>query len=708
EVVSLGGATEASIWSILYPIGEVRPEWRSIPYGRPMKNQSFHVLDRELLPRPVWVPGQLFIGGVGVAAGYWADAERTAASFIDHPVTGERLYRTGDLGRSLPDGTIEFLGREDFQVKIHGYRIELGEIESTIRRHENVGEAVVMARKDGPGDRRLVAYVIPGRKDDSVEPTGLADETWGAVVAAGHEQAQAGLAERTLQNDPERLKRLDRVAVGYMLHTLRSLGAFGTAAENYTVEELLQRFRIEPRYKKLMHLWLGSLAGEGYLKEEEGRFSSPEPLPEPDLDALWGAVDGGLVSELAETLRRSGGSLGTILQGEIHPLEVFFPGGDASQASKIYASASYLHNTTAAVVAELTRRWPAGRPLRVLEIGAGTGGTTTFLLPLLPAERTRYTFTDISGFFTRQAQEKYRDYPFVEYRLLNIENPPAEQGFTAHGYDLIVAADVLHATRNLDETLAHVQWLLAPGGVLLFEESTSWNLIYNVSNALLEGLSRHEDRWRKEVPFISTETWEEALRAGGFQRLAIMPGTDQVSGHVLLAEGALMAGEHVADLDVEDLRAFLRDQLPEYMVPAAFVVLDKLPLSTNGKVDLSALPAPDSQLEAKKQFIAPRTPEEKVVASLWTKILGVEQISVDDHFFLIGGDSLLAVQLISRVRDAFRVELSLRDLFDSMTIEEMARRIVEKEPSAGQTRKLARILVAVQALSSGAGTPAQE
>ncbi|HVR07521.1 MAG TPA: amino acid adenylation domain-containing protein, partial [Thermoanaerobaculia bacterium] len=134
EVVSLGGATEASIWSILYPIGEVEPSWRSIPYGRAMANQGCEVLDARLAPRPLWVPGELHIGGLGLARGYWHDAEKTAAAFVTRPATGERLYRTGDLARWLPDGTIELLGREDLQVKIHGHRIELGEIEAALAR----------------------------------------------------------------------------------------------------------------------------------------------------------------------------------------------------------------------------------------------------------------------------------------------------------------------------------------------------------------------------------------------------------------------------------------------------------------------------------------------------------------------------------------------------------------------------------------------
>lgn len=160
QVISLGGATEASIWSILYLIKKVDPAWKSIPYGRPMVNQQFHVLDRFLEPRPVWVSGELYIGGIGLAMGYWQNEAKTTASFIVHPRTGERLYRTGDLGRYLPDGNIEFLGREDFQVKIGGYRIELGEIESVLSQHPAVDKAVVVVAGKNSKEKRLVAYAV--------------------------------------------------------------------------------------------------------------------------------------------------------------------------------------------------------------------------------------------------------------------------------------------------------------------------------------------------------------------------------------------------------------------------------------------------------------------------------------------------------------------------------------------------------------------
>ena len=164
QVVSLGGATEASIWSFLYPIGEIDPVWRSIPYGRAMDRQSFRILNEQLQPCPAGEAGQLFIGGVGVARGYLHRPELTAAKFITDPLTGEdfsaRLFATGDRARLQADGTIEFLGRIDNQIKIRGYRVELGEIESALARHPSVREAVVVAQEEAAGRKVLVAYVV--------------------------------------------------------------------------------------------------------------------------------------------------------------------------------------------------------------------------------------------------------------------------------------------------------------------------------------------------------------------------------------------------------------------------------------------------------------------------------------------------------------------------------------------------------------------
>lgn len=174
EFMSLGGATEASIWSITYPVGDTDPDWRSIPYGRALRGQSFHVLDEQGAPCPVGEAGELFIGGDGLARGYTGDAVQTAERFAVHPVLGCRLYRTGDLGRWRADGAIEFLGRADRQVKIRGHRIELGEIEAVLARHPGVRQCVVTSVPGPDGRPRLAAHLSPKGTGQAPSAEGLA------------------------------------------------------------------------------------------------------------------------------------------------------------------------------------------------------------------------------------------------------------------------------------------------------------------------------------------------------------------------------------------------------------------------------------------------------------------------------------------------------------------------------------------------------
>ncbi|MCC5611400.1 amino acid adenylation domain-containing protein [Nostoc sp. CHAB 5834] len=160
KIVSLGGATEGSIWSIYYDINEVDANWKSIPYGYPLTNQEFYVLDQRMQPRPNNVPGELYIGGVGVAQGYWLDSQKTAQSYVFHPVLKKRIYRTGDWGIRRKIGYIDFLGREDGQVKVRGHRIELGEIESILQQHPSVANAIAKVIGYQTQDAYLAAYIV--------------------------------------------------------------------------------------------------------------------------------------------------------------------------------------------------------------------------------------------------------------------------------------------------------------------------------------------------------------------------------------------------------------------------------------------------------------------------------------------------------------------------------------------------------------------
>lgn len=159
KLVSLGGATEAAIWSIFHEVDQIDPGWTSIPYGRALANQTIHVLDENLTERPDHAIGEIFIGGVGLADGYWRDAQKTAERFVMHPATGERLYRTGDFGRWHPDGFVEFLGRRDGQVKLNGLRVELGEIETVIADEPSIRQVSVVTTGVAGKGNRLVAFL---------------------------------------------------------------------------------------------------------------------------------------------------------------------------------------------------------------------------------------------------------------------------------------------------------------------------------------------------------------------------------------------------------------------------------------------------------------------------------------------------------------------------------------------------------------------
>jgi amino acid adenylation domain-containing protein len=169
DVLAAGGPTETTVWDICYPVTKVDPNWKSIPYGRPMQNAGYYVMNEFLEPCPDWVAGELYISGVGLARGYWGDQQRTAERFITHPRTGERLYKSGDLGRRLPNGNIEFVGRADFQLKVRGYRIEPGEIEAALIQQPSIRDVIVLAVGGTEKDEQVVSYADASSQADAQE-----------------------------------------------------------------------------------------------------------------------------------------------------------------------------------------------------------------------------------------------------------------------------------------------------------------------------------------------------------------------------------------------------------------------------------------------------------------------------------------------------------------------------------------------------------
>ncbi|WP_413805560.1 amino acid adenylation domain-containing protein [Streptomyces sp. OE57] len=671
RLIGLGGATEAAIWSIHHPIGQVPPHWRSIPYGTPLANQTFHVLDAAMRPRPDLVPGELWIGGTGLALGYLGDVERTAERFVRHPDTGERLYRTGDLGRRLPDGSIEFLGREDFQVKVRGHRIELAEIETALLAHPLVGGAVATVVGKRAADRRIAAVVTGTPAEPGARAAATVAELERAGAAAGRRVVPPG--RRSELDRSGRL--LSRAALTAMAAALHRLGAFTPGAAPPTAEEVLRRTGTVPRHQRVVRRWLTALEAAGMVTRDPGtgRLLDPAPACGEALDRAWADIDeherhgGGLwPAPVLALFRTSMERLPELLRGDLDQVRLLFPDGQLETAQAAFADnliVRYLNRAAAAVAARLAAGTPPHRPLRVLEIGAGVGATTQELVPALAAAEPDYLFTDVSRFFLNAAQARFGDRPWMRYGLFDINEDHRAQGYRPQSFDLIVAANVLHNARHIGHTLDRLRELLAPGGWLVFTELTADRHELMTSMEFLvrldQGQAHHDEgdfedlRRGLDQTFLDLAQWRELLTAAGAQAVFALPGDgdDALSGLGQHLIAATFKGDRT-EVVTADVLDHLAERLPDYMIPAHLEAVDAIPLSANGKVDRKTVRSwlSGSGEAARRTGEAPRDDLERRLAAQWEAVLGDGPVARDGDFFALGGDSLLAAQLVGRLR----------------------------------------------------------
>lgn len=335
-------------------------------------------------------------------------------------------------------------------------------------------------------------------------------EVWNTLAEIGEREARRLAVEPDLLSDAAREPRWDEQSAAVLCTAFRSLGVFQEAGEEWTINRLIDERGVLPKHRKVLRRWMETLKEEGLLEERGGSWAALQPVPSPAFDAL-----------LSDEHRRYYGSaLTKVLTGETHPLEFYLPGGSSSSVESSYRELPifrYCNGICAGVLGEQVSALGEGTRLRMIEIGAGTGGTTASLLPLLPPDRTVFCFTDVSKFFTDLGRKKFQEYRFLRYRELDIEKDPLAQGYPEAGFDWVVAAHVLHATRDIAETLEHVLRLLAPGGVLLLLEETRFQRKYNFSMGFLPGFDHFEDfHLRPLHPLLSSAQWREALLAAGF------------------------------------------------------------------------------------------------------------------------------------------------------------------------------------------------
>jgi pyochelin synthetase len=664
-LVGMGGATEASIWSIFHRIGEVPPEWRSIPYGRPLANQRIDVLDEKLRPSPEWVTGELYIAGAGLAEGYLGDDLRTAERFIKHPLSGERLYRTGDFGRFLPQGEIEFLGRQDRQVKLRGHRIELAEVEAALLAHPSVGAASVLLDTAHGGEPRIAAFVEAAPRGERQQPGSDGADLAGLAAAA----ADAATGGAPVAPFLAFAALLDRAALCSILAALRGAALFATARDAHTLGDIMVAARVGPRRRRLVRRWLAGLVRAGMLERDArgGTYRQLAALGDGAAAVAWDAVDRARAgadypAELVDYLRTSAQHLPQLARDEEDPLQLLFPGGELGISEAVYRDNLTSRYTNQAVV-EIVRRLAVGHagpgPLRVLEVGAGVGGTSAELIPALAGVRVEYTFSDLSPFFLTAARERFRGHAFVDYALLDLNRDYRAQGFAPNSFDVVVAGDVLHATRDVAAACERLCELLVPGGSLVLVEMTRDHASFVASLEFLLVLGDDDDfddlRRGSDQTFLTRAQWQTVLANAGAELVLCLPEPDHPLAEIGMHVFAARVKTDRVRIDPARLLADLEERLPRYMVPAYAEVVDRLPLTSNGKVDQRALRA----------WLPPRAPDEqrapvgddsyseleRRVAAIWAEQLGGRMPGRTESLFALGGDSLVISRLAGRMRE---------------------------------------------------------
>ena len=578
---NLYGPTEAAVDVTYWSCRDT--ERAVVPIGQPIANIHTHVVGPQSEPVGLGIRGELYIAGVGLAHGYVGRPALTAERFVtSSDGVGARSYRTGDASSRWPEGAIEYVGRLDFQVKVRGLRIELGEIARALAEHPRVSETVVVARDQGGGERRLIAYLV-------------VDPMYSPVFRGRQRYKLRNNMAIVVQNQPEADFLYEEIFANrsYLKHgiSIRNGDCIFDVGAN-----------------------IGMFALFAQQVAPQSRVYAFEPVP-----------------PIVESLR---------LNAELYASNVKVFGFGLSDKDEVVPFSFYPHDTVisgryadARADAEVVRSYLQDVAVRDGQVEILTRQQLDELL----AERL---VTERYACRLRPFSDVIREENLARVDLLKIDVERAEE-------------DVLAGIR--EEDWAKIRQVVIE--------------VHDVAG----GLPRIVQLLEKHGFGVAVEH-EDVLQGTPIANLyarrpdAGVP-TDAPKANPL-AEVSLPELEDSV-VSVSGLRAFLQGKLPEYMVPSAFVFLDKLPLTPNGKVDRKALPAPEARPGIGKDYVAPRSDAETALAKIWSEVLKIDKVGVHDNFFELGGDSILSIQVVSRARQA-GLGLTPKLMFEHQTVAELA------------------------------------
>jgi amino acid adenylation domain-containing protein/non-ribosomal peptide synthase protein (TIGR01720 family) len=749
QLINMYGITETTVHVTYEALGGEQASLGSI--GRALGDLRVYVLDDALQPVPMGVAGELCVSGAGLARGYLGKPGLTASRFVPDPhgdVPGARMYRSGDLARWKPDGSLEYLGRMDHQVKVRGFRIELGEIEAALLTHEQVREAAVVVQPDETGGR-LVAYVASAQetvRDDAPSEADTQLEQWQAVFEHAYGQ-ESDAAEAAEAQDAAADDDGDFNIVGW---TRRVDGTPIPAEEmRQWLEGTVRRLQAIGAGRVLE---LGSGTGMLLLRLAPGceRYIGLDFSQES-------------LRYVGTQLRRRGLNDVRLLQRAAHQiddLEQDYELVVLNSVAQYFPSPAYFRDV---VKAALRRLQPGGRlflgDLRNLAVEpafaaglslqrAGAGSTAVELRHAAQSEEAldAELLLDPAAIVwqvRRWAQDIGLAVDLVQ--VLPREGE-AHNELSGYRYDVVVqkaasdAADAVAEAAPLAWASWQDGWTVdrlrdalqalaqddAPQAVLALEgvpnarvsadahvaewlqELTGWRTAGELRARLAQldphaVIDPHALQMLAEDCGLAFEmSWAQGAADGRLRVLFAKPGAiDAAKRHALHApapEGRErpwssqpQQAQRRRELP-QTLREHLQKELPSHMVPSAYVWVPKLPLTGNGKLDRKALPpVPAYRVEQTVAYEAPQDEAQQRMAGIWAEVLGLARVGAKDNFFELGGHSLLATQVASRVQKAFGVEMPLRLLFEHPTVAGLCERLQTLQATQGRAEAVARL-----------------